>query len=886
MQARATNGAGRFVSQFQATMDNIAHQSIWLTGDRGSGKSAWICDRYIQLAKAGVPLNKILLLTVDEPMARVLSWRILKDLRGIWGSRIQSVGGFLADYVREVLARKAHPAYPLRLASQWRLYNWLKDRLATSERILARYYLSLFADWRKWHLEPALLSKISLAEYSTSQWRELVSIYGEFCSYFEEERLSDLAGLAHLFINETDDKRFLPSHLLVDDAHEFNAATWPIVTRLSQRAKFALAMLPKGKLFEEVDNVGLASVRDLAREETLGSIDPQPRTVADKLMPFLQDTLERSTVSWTLLQAASPLEELLQGLLWARDRSNSARVVIYLALPASQIELLLEAAAWLETKLSLQGGFRSDWFPSLTKLVPSSSTDYSEQDDDKPLPARLCLSSLFRRFAKEFERACEGTIAFDVSCPPPAFREALDRGLLKVEFPSNLRLPHGIEVATFDRPDLAVGAHVWMVGLAREAVPDKLPRSPVFSREAAEELQRKLAASGYPVKLELTRPMLSYVHDSQRRFLDILTRSRQDVLLSYATRSSSDQPTAESPFFRSLVAIARAQKDSTHASIRIVNSIYPVSLWKRVSRAEKKLPALPKRHLVPFPLSATALAEFIACPRRFFYEQVLELEVPERSPALIVGSLLHEAVARLLAPSVETEPPTGAALAEWIHDLCDKSDQFRDVPEGSRPAIEQFLTRVLDDFFESPDVWQGMIEDVERVFQFPVADDLVLKGRIDRIDFTTDGSEVIDYKSAKSFGARKLKSEFLKAADWIQLPIYIKAAETLRGRPVTKASIIFFGLRTGDEPKRATIRIATELSAESEGKSQHNFLTFAEIGEVWGRVIQVAKSIFSEDQQFGRGEKPPCEKFSHGCPFIRICPVAQITDENTAENDT
>jgi RecB family exonuclease len=866
-------------------MDNTAHQNIWLTGDRGSGKSAWLCDRYIQLAKAGVPLSKILLVTVDEPRARVLSWRILQDLRGTWGSRIQSVGGFLADYVREVLARKGHPAYPLRLASRWRLYNWLRDRLADTERILARHYLPLFDDWRKWHLEPALLSGISLAEYPASQWRELVSVYGEFCSYLEENRLSDLAWLAHVFANDTDDDTFLPSHLLVDDAHELNAATWPVVARLSQRATFALAMLPEGKLFEEVDGANLASVRDLARNETLRNIDPEPRTMAERLMPFLRNTLERGTVAWTLLQAASPLEELLQGLLWARDRSSSSRVVIFLALPAGQIELLLEAAAWLETELSFQGGFRSDWFPSLTEFAPSSIASHSEQDDSKTLPAKLWLSALFRRFVREFETACEGTITFDLSRPPAAFREAVERGLLKVDFPSNVRLPHGIEIATLDRPDLAVDAHVWIAGLSREAVPDRLPRNPVFPREAAEELQQKLASSGYPVKLELARPMSSYVYDSQRRFLDILMRSRQDVLISYATRSSSEQSTAESPFFRSLAAIARARKHPSHASIRVVDSIYPVSLWKRVSRGEETAPVLSKRHLMPFPLSATALAGFIACPRRFFYEQVLELEVPERTPALIVGSLLHEAVACLLAPGVEAEPPTGEALTKWIHDLCDKSDQFRDVPDGSRPAIERFIARVLEDFLACRDVWQGEVEDVETMFQLPVSDNLVLKGRIDRIDLTPDGSEVIDYKSSKSFGARKLKGEFLKAADWIQLPIYIKAAETLHGRPVTRASIIFFGLRSGDEPKRATVRIAGKSPARPEEQAQRDSLTSAEVDEVWERVVQVAESIFSEDQQFGRGEKPPCEKFARGCPFIRICPVAQITDENTAESN-
>ena len=77
-----------------------------------------------------------------------------------------SVGRFLADYVREVLARRGHPVYPLRLASRWQLYSWLKDQLSDDRKIFADYYLSVFDDWRKWRLKPALLSGIALTEYA------------------------------------------------------------------------------------------------------------------------------------------------------------------------------------------------------------------------------------------------------------------------------------------------------------------------------------------------------------------------------------------------------------------------------------------------------------------------------------------------------------------------------------------------------------------------------------------------------------------------------------------------------------------------------------------------------------------------------------------------
>ena len=865
-------------------MGNTVHDNIWLSGDRGSGKSAWLCERYVQLTTAGVSPNDILLLAMDEARARHLCLQILRRLEGIWGGRIRSVGGLLADYAREVLACRGHPIYPLRPASRWQLYDWLRNRLADDLKILANHYLSIFDDWRKWDLHPALLRDISLGEHVRERWEELVTLYGEFCSHFDENLFSDLVSLAHLFSKDDSNEGFLPAHLLVDDAHELNVATWPVVSRLCRHATFALTLSPEGQLFEEVESTHLREVRGRAREMILGKPLDEPFTFEDRVARLVEG--EGSDISWILFRAASPFEELLQGLLWARERCSTESVAIFLTSPMTQLELLLEAAAWLEVKLSLQGSFWSHWIPSLQGLESSESIAHGSLDPDRLMAASLWPNILFRHFLEDFERASEAQVSLDSPSQRLQFQEALEKGLLKCDFDSNIRLHRGIEVTTLERPDLAIGAHVWIVGLTRESLPGSTPRNPVFPAEAAEELQSKLAANGHPVKLQLARSMSSFFRDSQCKLLDVLARSKHDVLISCATKAWRNEPIAESPFFRALVKVARAERRPTQCSIQCVDFIHPISFAKgeTVPSISRQLPAT--HALKSFPLSATALAEFIQCPRKFFYEKILELEIPERPAALLIGLLLHEAMAHFLAPGKEAIAPESQAIEEWIHNYCRSHDEFINLSEGVRYTLEKFVAKALNEFFASGDVWQGNIEDVERAFELSLPGGFSLRGRIDRIDLTAEGLEVIDYKSRRSFASAKLKDEFLKAEEWIQLPIYVKAAEALFNQPVAIASIIFFGLKGKDKARRTAAQITQEDRPTPEVRGTRGPIYRDELDETWARISRIVETIFREDQSFGRGENPPCEKSSLGCPFVRICPVSRAFDEESKEDNT
>jgi len=865
------------------SMKEDLHQNLWLTGDRGSGKTDCLCRRYVDLAHSGIPSEKVLFLAADEARAQTVCQQILLQLGGIWGGRISGIGAFLTEYAREILARRGHSIYPLQFASRCRLYRWLKKCLPEEQRILADHYLSLFDDWRKWRLDSSLLSGIPLSQYPSDEWKRLVALYDKYRSFLEEHRLCDLISLARIFAEENEDSRFLPSYVLVDDAHELNVVTWPVVAKLCHQARFVLATLPEGRLYEEVADSEIGALRDLAAEKVLSALPVPPIIFSESVVRFLADEKSEQCGSWTLLRAASPFEELLQGLLWAKERSAVERVVIFLTAPSAQLEWLLEAAAWLELDLALQGSFWSHWLPSLGQSAQKNGNTQVAIGQNGFLPASSWPACLLGRFREGFDIENEETISPDSAPEEVQFEEALRRGLLKCEFHPNLQCGRGIEVATLERPDLAIGAHVWIVDLCRDTLPGSLPQNPLFARNAASELQNKLASMGHFLNSELTRPMASLFGQSRQRLLDVLNRSKQDVLMSYSMKTSDGQPVAESPFFRSLTQIARGNEKSSKISIELADAIYPVSLLKaHALSSEKPLPST-RYSLTPFPVPVTALMQFLQCPRQFFYEQILKLELPERPTALLIGSLLHDAMAYFLAPGTKTSRPNTDKINRWMEEHFRSNDELTNLPDGIRFSLKRFVRSVLLRFFEY-DVWQGGVESVEQSFELAVPGGFRLKGRVDRVDLTTDGLEVIDYKSQTSFGSSKLRGEFLAAEDWIQLPVYVKAIETFHKRSVSRVSVIFFGIKAKDEPKRSTVEIHESESPETEKKRVRHLIRKDELDQVWMRIAPMVEEIFRENQSFGRGENPPCERFLHGCPFVLICPVARASNEESAEN--
>jgi ATP-dependent helicase/DNAse subunit B len=236
----------------------------------------------------------------------------------------------------------------------------------------------------------------------------------------------------------------------------------------------------------------------------------------------------------------------------------------------------------------------------------------------------------------------------------------------------------------------------------------------------------------------------------------------------------------------------------------------------RTEAVEALFAGLPDPNALPGPLSSPAVLEdlgsrdvfsagslegWVTCPYKWFVEHELRPQrlEPEADP-LWLGSLVHEALEALYRdPPGGDSIPRPADLDRWrerFAELLERAATERSGPlnharraalERARAQVDAFLAAEAEtetEFRPRPDLLEvafGPFEDGDETADAhkPLSlDDVMLRGRIDRIDVDPAGRAVVrDYKTAKSVSRA---SEFTDRGT-LQIQLYMRAAERVLG---------------------------------------------------------------------------------------------------------
>jgi RecB family exonuclease len=187
-------------------------------------------------------------------------------------------------------------------------------------------------------------------------------------------------------------------------------------------------------------------------------------------------------------------------------------------------------------------------------------------------------------------------------------------------------------------------------------------------------------------------------------------------------------------------------------------------------------------------LSPSSMATWRQCPKRFFFEKILRLDVEPSEPA-VCGSFVHLVLEHLMAspPGQRTTEEARRIAGElWAPFCSDPDRQFAEL------ALDDVATRAF-----KQRAWAGIagyfkIEDPNRVTvvgtEQEVRADLggaPVYGIIDRVDLGTDGLVVTDYKSGKAPAWQDEREEKLG-----QLRTYAALLEAT-GQRVTELRLLF-----------------------------------------------------------------------------------------------
>ncbi|HEY2924431.1 MAG TPA: ATP-dependent DNA helicase [Candidatus Eisenbacteria bacterium] len=253
--------------------------------------------------------------------------------------------------------------------------------------------------------------------------------------------------------------------------------------------------------------------------------------------------------------------------------------------------------------------------------------------------------------------------------------------------------------------------------------------------------------------------------------------------------------------------------------------------------APKGLPPLGRPFLrEPIQLSHQRIADYDTCPLKYHFLHVLAIDpILTQDHRVNFGNAMHQAVAFALERYRLGERPTFEQVVEVFRSYW-RNDGYRS-EEHARRRFDQGV-EALHSFLERETLDQPPPTEVERSFRFKLGD-IVVSGRMDRVDEGPDGVVITDYKTSEE----EAEKADTNARDNLQLSIYAVAHKELTGRAPEKLEL------------RYVLSGAVGTSTRSEEKLERTR----------DRILAIAESVRSGDFRAQPSE--------HNCSICACRPI-------------
>jgi DNA helicase II / ATP-dependent DNA helicase PcrA len=399
-------------------------------------------------------------------------------------------------------------------------------------------------------------------------------------------------------------------------------------------------------------------------------------------------------------------------------------------------EILGDLLEWLEVP-QRSGTQDRKYVNQLVQFVKN----WEPKSDTRGLPE-------FLEYLDYFEQA-GGTLSLEDDAPGDAVQLMTVHGAKGLEFP-----------------------HVFILRVNSHAFPAR-DRAPLFE---------------FPVRLmkeELPQGDF-HIQEERRLFYVALTRAQERLTLTTVTEKKNRVPV----FIEDIVmdpAIKRRdvsvfapkvkKKETPETAAATGESeLFPAGeeppkIFSRIAKwAEVYRPFVPE----PLELSSSAIDNFRKCPQQYAFSYLWSLkEGPHAS--LSFGSTIHVTIKRFMeqlakASTLSFEEVQGIYETEWIR--AGYEDEYQEA-EYKKDGLEQ-----LKVFYESVLAEPPHILELEKSFQLPLANDVIISGRMDQVNSIETGHnkvekvEIVDYKTGKP----KKEADVRKG---LQLSIYAMAAKEI-----------------------------------------------------------------------------------------------------------
>ncbi len=343
------------------------------------------------------------------------------------------------------------------------------------------------------------------------------------------------------------------------------------------------------------------------------------------------------------------------------------------------------------------------------------------------------------------------------------------------------------------------------------------------------------------------------LEESRRLFYVAITRAKTNLSITYPLKNNKDKEQVRSSFITEI---------TENSSIAIQKDQVPDELLSPYLQLQFAIKARPEIELIEeqyieqrlkkYSLSVTHLNNFLDCPLKFYYENLIQVPAA-KNESMAFGSAIHHAV-EMLFKKMKTNNNVFPSREELLSDYSFYMHTNREAftPEAFERRLDYGL-KILPAYYDYYVHQWNKIVVVEKALRNIVVNNVPINGKLDKLEFTNKQVNVVDYKTGKYENAiKKLQGPDAKNPEggdyWRQAVFYkiLLDNDTTNDWQVVSTEFDFLE-PVGDEYKTAKIDV-----------------TPAAIETVKQQITATWHKIQNRDFKTGCG-KPECS----WCTFVK-----------------
>ncbi|HEY4874604.1 MAG TPA: PD-(D/E)XK nuclease family protein, partial [Puia sp.] len=259
----------------------------------------------------------------------------------------------------------------------------------------------------------------------------------------------------------------------------------------------------------------------------------------------------------------------------------------------------------------------------------------------------------------------------------------------------------------------------------------------------------------YPDNLLSNTNTATDLEESRRLFYVSITRAKTNLSVSYAAKDANDKPQVKSTFVTEIL------QGMYWEEIKISVPDEQLTDLLALQFAEKAKPEIElveedyiNRLLKKYSLSVTHLSNFLYCPLKFYYQNLIKVPAA-KNENMMFGSAVHFALQRLFEKMKQNKDafPTKEILLDDFNWFMQKNRDAFTPEEFTRRTI--YGEKILPDYYNTHIQHWSKIVRIEHNIRNIALNDIPLNGKLDKLEFTGKLVNVVDYKTGKFENAKK-----------------------------------------------------------------------------------------------------------------------------------